>query len=74
MKKVVIKLQAELEVPDTWNVEKDDNGEDILVVGDECCTFDIIPIWADGIESEAAEDKLDDAVYETVKDLSCEIK
>ncbi len=74
MKKVIVKLDAELEVPDNWKIEEDENGEGIITIEGKSCTFDIISTWFDDIEDEEEEDKMDEAVYDTVQSVVCEIE
>ena len=44
MKKLVVKIQAELEVPDDWELVKHPSGISVLKIGDTFVDFDLAPL------------------------------
>lgn len=44
MKKLVVTLQAELEVPDDWELDRHPSGISVLKVGDHFVDFDLAPL------------------------------
>ncbi len=68
MKKLVVKIQAELEVPDDWEIVRHPSGITVLKVGDTFVDFDLAPLattsgdpdaeWSD-INVEVVEEVLD---------------
>lgn len=44
MKKLVVKIQAELEVPDDWELARHPSGISVLKIGDTFVDFDLAPL------------------------------
>lgn len=44
MKKLVVKIQAELEVPDDWEIVRHPSGITVLKIGDTFVDFDLAPL------------------------------
>ncbi|MBX3647656.1 MAG: hypothetical protein R3E40_03795 [Rhodocyclaceae bacterium] len=44
MKKLVVKIHAELEVPDDWELVKHPSGISVLKIGDTFVDFDLAPL------------------------------
>lgn len=44
MKKLVVKIHAELEVPDDWELVKHPSGISVLKIGDTFVNFDLAPL------------------------------
>lgn len=44
MKKLVVKIHAELEVPDDWEIARHPSGITVLKIGDTFVDFDLAPL------------------------------
>lgn len=44
MKKLVVKIHAELEVPDDWELARHPSGISVLKIGDHYVDFDLTPL------------------------------
>lgn len=55
MKKLTLTIQAELEIPDNWELVEHSTGVFVLKVGDQFVDFDITPLVT-------ASDEVDDLV------------
>ena len=53
MKKLTITIQAELEIPDSWELVEHTTGVFVLKVGDQFVDFDITPLCTASEEPDA---------------------
>ena len=44
MKKLIVKIHAELEVPDDWELARHSSGISVLKIGDTFVDFDLAPL------------------------------
>ena len=69
MKKLVVKIHAELEVPDDWEIARHPSGITVLKIGDTFVDFDLAPLATTSSDPEA---EWSDANVEVVgKVLDC---
>ena len=67
MKKLVVKIHAELEVPDDWEIARHPSGITVLKIGDTFVDFDLAPLATTG-DPEAEWSDINVEVVEKVLD------
>ena len=65
MKKLVLQLQAELEIPDDWELVEH-SGVQVLKIGDRYVDFDIAPLATTSTEPEAVWNDEDQQLTEEI--------
>ncbi|MBX3677293.1 MAG: hypothetical protein KF853_09755 [Rhodocyclaceae bacterium] len=68
MKKLVVKIQAELEVPDDWELARHPSGISVLKVGDHFVDFDLTPLATTSGDPDAEWSDADNEVVGKVLD------
>lgn len=68
MKKLVIKIHAELEVPDGWEIARHPSGITVLKIGDTFVDFDLAPLATTSGDPDAEWSDADVEVVEMVLD------
>ncbi len=68
MKKITLHLQAELEIPDHWEIVELDHGAQMLKIGDKFVDFDIAPLTATSNEEDTVWTDEDEEVTAQVLD------
>ena len=53
MKKLVVTIQAELEVPDDWELARHPSGISVLKIGDHFVDFDLTPLATTSSDPDA---------------------
>lgn len=53
MKKLVVTIQAELEVPDDWELAKHPSGITVLKIGENFVDFDLAPLTTTSSDPDA---------------------
>jgi hypothetical protein len=53
MKKLVVTINAELEVPDDWELTRHPSGISVLKIGDNFVDFDLAPLTTTSSDPEA---------------------
>ena len=53
MKKLIVKIHAELEVPDDWELARHSSGISVLKIGDTFVDFDLAPLATTSGDPEA---------------------
>ena len=68
MKKLVVKIHAELEVPDDWEIARHPSGITVLKIGDTFVDFDLAPLatTSDDPDAEWSDENVE--VVSTVLD------
>jgi hypothetical protein len=61
MKKLVVKIHAELEVPDDWELVRHPSGISVLRIGDHFVDFDLTPLTttSDDPDAEWSDENVD---------------
>lgn len=68
MKKITLHLQAELEIPDHWEIVELDHGTQMLKIGDKFVDFDIAPLTATSNEEDTVWTDEDEEITAQVLD------
>lgn len=68
MKKLVVKIQAELEVPDDWEIVRHPSGITVLKIGDTFVDFDLAPLATTSGDADAEWSDINVEVVEEVLD------
>ena len=68
MKKLVVKIHAELEVPDDWELARHSSGISVLKIGDTFVDFDLAPLATTSGDPEAEWSDINVEVVEKVLD------
>ena len=68
MKKLVVKIQAELEVPDDWELVRHPSGITVLKIGDAFVDFDLAPLATTSDDPDAEWSDADAEVVGEVLD------
>lgn len=68
MKKLVVKIHAELEVPDDWELARHPSGISVLKVGDHFVDFDLTPLATTSGDPDAEWSDADNEVVGKVLD------
>ena len=68
MKKLVVKIHAELEVPDDWEIARHPSGITVLKIGDTFVDFDLAPLAMTSGDPEAEWSDINIEVVEKVLD------
>ncbi len=53
MKKLIVTIQAELEVPDDWELARHPSGISVLKIGDNFVDFDLAPLATTSSDPDA---------------------
>lgn len=69
MKKLTVRIHAELEVPDDWEVVEHPSGIAVLKVGEQFVDFDITPLATTSLEPDATWSDEDEALTAKILDL-----
>ena len=69
MKKLPLSLQAELEIPDNWELVEHSTGVFVLKVGDQFVDFDITPLVTASDEVDATWSDEDEDFTEEILDM-----
>lgn len=73
MKKLHVKIVAELEIPDDWEVVEHPSGIQVLKIGDKFVDIDIAPIATASVEEDATWTDEDGALINRVLDAMTEM-
>ena len=77
MKKLTIKITAELDIPDDWELVDHEAGMQVLKVGDRYVEFDITPLATDKNDAEAMwtdeDEKLTNDILESISEFDSEM-
>jgi hypothetical protein len=77
MKKLTIKITAELDIPDDWELVDHEAGMQVLKVGDRYVEFDITPLATDKNDAEAMwtdeDEKLTNEILESISEFDSEM-
>ena len=68
MKKLTVRIYAELEVPDEWEIVELEEGVQVLKIGDTYVDFDIAPLASDSTGPEATWSDEDEELTATLLD------
>lgn len=68
MKKLVVKIHAELEVPDDWELARHPSGISVLKIGDHYVDFDLTPLATTSDDPDAEWSDADTEVVGRVLD------
>ncbi|MBK7686949.1 MAG: hypothetical protein IPJ25_13900 [Rhodocyclaceae bacterium] len=69
MKKLTLTIQAELEIPDNWELVEHSTGVFVLKVGDQFVDFDITPLVTASDEVDATWSDEDEDFTEEILDM-----
>ena len=69
MKKLTLTIQAELEIPDSWELVEHSTGVFVLKVGDQFVDFDITPLVTASDEVDATWSDEDEDFTEEILDM-----
>ena len=69
MKKLTLTIQAELEIPDNWELVEHSTGVFVLNVGDQFVDFDITPLVTASDEVDATWSDEDEDFTEEILDM-----
>lgn len=69
MKKLTVTIQAELEIPDNWELVEHTTGVFVLKVGDQFVDFDITPLCTASDEADATWSDEDEEFTEEILDM-----
>jgi len=69
MKKLTLTIQAELEIPDSWELVEHSTGVFVLKVGDQFVDFDITPLVTASDEADATWSDEDEDFTEEILDM-----
>ena len=69
MKKLTLTIQAELEIPDNWELVEHSTGVFVLKVGDQFVDFDITPLVTASDDVEATWSDEDEDFTEEILDM-----
>ncbi|MBU0751536.1 MAG: hypothetical protein KJ787_10255 [Gammaproteobacteria bacterium] len=77
MKKLVLQLHVEMEVPDDWELIEH-SGVQVLKIGDRFVDFDIAPLATTSMEPDATwsdeDQQLTEEILDTVTELDAEME
>ena len=68
MKKLIVKIHAELEVPDDWELARHSSGISVLKIGDTFVDFDLAPLATTSGDPDAEWSDINVEVVEMVLD------
>jgi len=68
MKKLTVRIYAELEVPDDWEIIEVDEGIQVLKIAGTYVDFDIAPLASNSIDPEATWSDEDEELTATILD------
>lgn len=78
MKKLVVNIHAELEVPDDWELARHPSGISVLKIGDTFVDFDLTPLatTSDDPDAEWSDENVDivGKVLDTVTGLDADLE
>ena len=69
MKKLTLHIQAELEIPDSWELVEHSAGVYVLKVGDQFVDFDITPLSTSSTDEDATWSDEDEEFIEEILDM-----
>ena len=69
MKKLTLTIQAELEIPDNWELVEHSTGVFVLKVGDQFVDFDITPLVTASDEVDATWSDEDEDFTDEILDM-----
>jgi hypothetical protein len=77
MKKLVIQITAELDIPEDWELVDHPGGMQVLKIGDRYVDFDITPLATDSSDPDATwtdeDHELTNQILEAVTELDAEM-
>lgn len=77
MKKLTIKITAELDIPDDWELVDHEAGMQVLKIGDRFVDFDITPLATDKSDADAIwsdeDDDLTDRILESITEFDADM-
>ena len=68
MKKLTVRIHAELEIPNDWEIVELEGGVQVLKIGDQYVDFDIAPLATSSSEADATWSDEDEALTERILD------
>ncbi len=68
MKKLTVRIHAELEIPNDWEIVELEDGVQVLKIGDQFVDFDIAPLATSSSEADATWSDEDEALTERILD------
>ena len=77
MKKLTLKIVAELDIPDDWELVEHEAGMQVLKIGDRFVDFDVTPLATDRTDAEAVwtdeDEKLTNEILESITEFDSEM-
>ena len=77
MKKLTLKIVAELDIPDEWELVEHEAGMQVLKIGERFVDFDITPLATDRTDAEAIwtdeDEKLTNEILESISEFDSEM-
>ena len=73
MKKLQVKIIAEMDIPDDWEIVEHPAGMQVLKIGDKFVDIDIAPIATTSLEEDATWTDEDEALIDKVMDALTEM-
>jgi hypothetical protein len=73
MKKLHIKITAEMDIPDDWEVVEHPAGIQVLKIGDKYVDIDIAPVATTSLDEDATWTDKDEALINTVLEALTEM-
>ncbi len=73
MKKLIVKIVAELDIPDDWEIVEHPAGMQVLKIGDKFVDIDIAPIATTALGEDAVWSDEDEALINKVLDTLTEM-
>lgn len=68
MKKLTVRIHAELEIPNDWEIVELESGVQVLKIGDKFVDFDIAPLATSSSEADATWSDEDEALTSRILD------
>lgn len=68
MKKLTVRIHAELEIPNDWEIVELESGVQVLKIGEKYVDFDIAPLATSSSEPDATWTDEDEALTERILD------
>lgn len=77
MKKLTVKITAELDIPDDWELVEHEAGMQVLKIGDRFVDFDLTPLATDKTDADAVwtdeDEKLTNEILESITEFDSEM-
>ena len=68
MKKLTVRIHAELEIPNDWEIVELESGVQVLKIGDKYVDFDIAPLATSSSDADATWSDEDEALTGRILD------